>query len=93
MTYIHHPLKPDNPHWSDILLQSSRGNLSRYKERGHWVYRINHRTIRTKSVLELMRRGYLEPAALGPPFVKYQRLEITVRGREAMRMSNGKDRP
>lgn len=90
MTYVHSP-KPDNPHWSDILLQASRGNLSRYKERGHWMYRMNHKTIRTKSVLELMRRGYLEPATLGPPFMVAQTVDITVKGREQMRLSNGKD--
>lgn len=90
MTYVHSP-KPDNPHWSDILLQASRGNLSRYKERGHWVYRMNHKTVRTKSVLELMRRGYLESATLGPPLVPVQIVDVTVKGRERMRLSNRKD--
>lgn len=80
----------NKPHWSDILLAASRGSLHRFREKGHWKFRINGQEIRPKSVFELMRSGLLEPSKLGPPYVFYQPIEITVRGRsKLMEVSNG----
>lgn len=69
----------------EILLAASRGNLSRHREKGAWVYHLNHKRISKAPVLELMRRGLLRPEQTGLSVGYFERVEITQKGREALR--------
>lgn len=72
---------------ADILLAAARGNLSRWKIGGRWRFAINHEAVcKRKPILDLMRRGLIVPMAHGLPGVA-EDIEITVKGREALRRS------
>lgn len=64
--------------------QARRGNLKRSREKGAWIYQINHKRVSKKPVLSLMRQGLLEPAGLGPPYEMWQRIAITIKGLAAL---------
>lgn len=68
----------------DLLVAASRGNLYRLRVNGKWTFctRPGGETNR-KPVLDLMRRGLLEPNKVGLPGVSEDLLP-TIRGRQAM---------
>lgn len=69
-----------------LLTAAARGNLTRSKIAGRWKFRLDGRgEINRKPVLDLMRRGFLEPTGIGPPIQFFQRIDITVRGRDFLR--------
>jgi hypothetical protein len=74
----------DKPTERDILLAASRGNLSRYRQSNVWVFVMNSKRINKRRVLDLMRRGLLEPGGQAQPSGIAQRVEITIKGRRAM---------
>lgn len=74
------------PHDTEILWQASRGGVLRFHAAHGWKYLINHKPIGRKHITRLMSAGLLEPeGSSGLPLIGYQRIAITVRGREALR--------
>jgi hypothetical protein len=69
---------------ADILLAASRGGLSRYRLSGKWTFTMNTWTINKRRVLDLMRRELLEPRGPALPCGLSQRIEITIKGRQAL---------
>lgn len=72
-------------HEIELLLAASRGNLYRLREHGKWSFYCSPFAgqINRNPVLDLMRRGFLEPHKIGLPGIR-ENLMVTIRGRQAM---------
>lgn len=73
-------------HDTDLLYQASRGNVLRHHTAHGWKYTVNHQSVGRKHITRLMSQGLLEPSgSSGLPMIGFQRIDITIRGREEMR--------